>query len=366
MGSRLVRRADAADQWMLLLVAFGATVACTRAFLQATGYPQLGDQELHFAHALWGGLLQFVALGLALTVANRWGRPATAITGGVGVGLFIDEIGKFITQRNDYFYPLAAPIIYGALLLTTFLYLWLRRQRSVEPREQLYSVLDQLGGVLEHGWSDSERTEVRAELDSVIARAQAPEQHRLASALLYVVDAVPSDTLARRGVVDRLIERLTQFEARVFSRRMTRAALAMALAGAVQGGLVLLFAVYLLVADNQVLWQLEAAIVNQHFADTLVLPWLRVHLVVTGLVGTLLLVATLMLLVGRDRVGTRCARIALVGQLTVGNLLGFYFSQFAMLSTTVVTLLIFAAVGRYQRRFLRPALPARADLAPSG
>jgi hypothetical protein len=68
-----------------------------------TGYPQIGNDVLHIAHALWGGLLLLVALMLPLAFANRRFLQASAWLGGVGAGLFIDEVGKFITQANDYF-----------------------------------------------------------------------------------------------------------------------------------------------------------------------------------------------------------------------------------------------------------------------
>ena len=47
-----------------------------------------------------------------LLFANRWALGTSAVLAGIGVGLFIDEVGKFLTQTNDYFFPPAAPIIY--------------------------------------------------------------------------------------------------------------------------------------------------------------------------------------------------------------------------------------------------------------
>ena len=39
-------------------------------------------------------------------------RPAGALAGGIGFGLFVDAIGKFVTSDADYFYRSAALLIY--------------------------------------------------------------------------------------------------------------------------------------------------------------------------------------------------------------------------------------------------------------
>ncbi len=96
-------RRDHAERYLLTsVVAFGVTVIAIRVFLQLTGFPQLGNSVLHIAHALWGALLLFIAVFLPLLFANHWAIVVSALFSGIGIGLFIDEVGKFITQANDY------------------------------------------------------------------------------------------------------------------------------------------------------------------------------------------------------------------------------------------------------------------------
>src|SRR5512136_2927484 len=127
---RFIRRFMADYYLLLSVVVFAATVILTRLFLEISGYPQLGGKTLHIAHVLWGGLILFLATLIALTFANRSVYQIVAILSGVGMGLFIDEVGKFITRTNDYFYPPAAPIIYGVFLLVVMLYLQIRRSEK--------------------------------------------------------------------------------------------------------------------------------------------------------------------------------------------------------------------------------------------
>ena len=111
-----------------MVASFGVSVVATRAFLGATGYPQIGGGEFHVAHVLIGGALLFVGGVIALISVDDRALDGAALLVGAGVGLFIDEVGKFITTSNDYFFPIAAPIIYAVFMVSVLLLLAVRER----------------------------------------------------------------------------------------------------------------------------------------------------------------------------------------------------------------------------------------------
>src|SRR3954449_12869652 len=126
---------------VIVLVSCALTIALTRLFLALTGYPQIGGSTFHIAHALWGGLFLLAAGIIALVVQYRGAALVVAPLTGIGFGLFVDEVGKFITQRNDYFFPLAAPIVYASLLLILVLTDLARRHQLRNPRAHLLAAI---------------------------------------------------------------------------------------------------------------------------------------------------------------------------------------------------------------------------------
>jgi hypothetical protein len=166
---RLVRHpARDADFGMLLqtfLVAGVATVLVIRTQLWATNYPQLGGHGLHIAHLLYGGIFMVIAIGLLLIFLNRSIRRPAAILAGVGFGFFIDELGKFITSDNNYFFKPAAALIY---LVFVGLYLIIRaleRRRGLTQIELVSNALDLVAEAARHDFDERERRRAVALLD---------------------------------------------------------------------------------------------------------------------------------------------------------------------------------------------------------
>ena len=138
-----VRNSDAPELIELFLVAGIASVLVIRGALAATGYPQLGGDGLHIAHMLWGGLFMTLSMLLLFAALGRVAQRLAAILGGIGFGTFIDELGKFITSDNNYFYEPTIGLIY-IIFIAIFLVLEAFRRQAPGPTEALANAFNQL------------------------------------------------------------------------------------------------------------------------------------------------------------------------------------------------------------------------------
>lgn len=124
-----------------ILLAIG-TILVVRIFLWLTGYPQIGGGKLHIAHMLWGGLLMLLGLILMQSIITRWARHWGCTLGGIGFGLFIDELGKFITKDNDYFFRPTYAIIYVMFVLFYLATRSVLRAKKLSPHEALVNAIE--------------------------------------------------------------------------------------------------------------------------------------------------------------------------------------------------------------------------------
>ena len=111
-----------------LVVCAVSTVLLTRSFLALAGYPQVGGSKFHIAHVLYGGLLLLAACIVLLAFLSPELKVVAAVLGGIGFGLFIDEVGKFVTKDVNYFYRPAIAIIYVCFVGLFGVIRWLGRR----------------------------------------------------------------------------------------------------------------------------------------------------------------------------------------------------------------------------------------------
>lgn len=166
------------------LIAAVASILVIRIYLELTGYPQIGGGGLHIAHMLWGGALMMVAVLLLLTTLNEMARRVGSLLGGIGFGTFIDELGKFITSDNDYFYRPTFSILYILFVMLFFLYRYLARPKPLSPNEALANAFD-LVREMATGFGTIDD---RDKLDELLAKVDpykpgARELHTIANAL---------------------------------------------------------------------------------------------------------------------------------------------------------------------------------------
>jgi hypothetical protein len=147
------------------LVAAVITILLVRLSLQLAGYPKIGGHGLHIAHLLWGGLLMLTAIVLLLALLGRQVQQIAALVGGIGFGLFLDELGKFITSNNNYLYQPAIAIIYLIFVLLFLVFRAIAHQQSrtsLSEEAYLVNALDLMKEALLHDLDETKRE--RAEL----------------------------------------------------------------------------------------------------------------------------------------------------------------------------------------------------------
>jgi hypothetical protein len=163
---RLSRNARFGDLQETFLVSAVATILLIRSQLWLLDYPQIGGGGLHIAHLLWGGLLMMLAIGALLTYLGRRPRMPAAVLGGASFGLFIDELGKFVTSDNDYFFRPAAALIYVLFLALFFGVRALTRRRPLSSTEYVANALDLAAEAVSHDLDEREKERALAMLAS--------------------------------------------------------------------------------------------------------------------------------------------------------------------------------------------------------
>lgn len=338
---------------LITLLSFAFSVSATRLFLEITGYPQLGGGELHIAHVLWGGLLLFAAALIPIILVNEWAVTLSALISGLGVGLFIDEVGKFITSSNDYFFPSAAPIVYAFFLLTVLVSLQVRLKRPKTTRGKMYEILDRFAEVLDRDLSSYEREELLQSLSDIRKTSESRDLSELAAALQdYLTTHKVTIETERPNFLDRLRLTWMKFERKHLNRSRLRVYV---IVGLFAWGIWALVSpvVFLSISRNPAQLQIfiEQLISNDLVRNASGLNWFEARIILEGGIGICALIAGTLMLCKAERAGSWIGLISLLIALAVVNLLVFYFDQFSTITVAALQFALLVLLLRFRQRF---------------
>ena len=348
---KLIQREKATRYMLVSLLSFVATVILVRSFLVLTGYPQIGSSTLHIAHVLWGGLILYIAAILPLIYLNPRFRITVAILSGVGVGLFIDEVGKFITRQYDYFFPAAAPIIYVFFLLVLILAIMIRRPTEVDGRAELVQTLEIVREQLYRPLDQLERAHIEQDMKRVMETDTNPQYKEMARQLLEMVQSDP------RIVPDKTpawwLRIAEQSERWLTERRLSqRLGVGMMLLG-----LFTLKNPFQVLLERVFPYSAFVAFLHAHSGrqipamDAQVLFNLRLGLEI--IIGIMLLVSAVFLLVGKKRLAFNLGYLSLLLSLTLLDMLLFYFEQFSTVLIVIFQFIVLFGVMFYRKKYLK-------------
>ncbi|MBJ7598068.1 MAG: hypothetical protein DLM67_15380 [Candidatus Nephthysia bennettiae] len=212
--SRVFVRNFAAEELLELFLVMGVSaVLLIRFLLGLSGYPQLGGAGLHIAHLLWGGMLMVGALFLLLVYLGQRVMRLAAIIGGLGFGVFLDELGKFITSDNNYFYKPTIALIYLIFVALFLVVRAVQRQRVWSQETYLINALMLLQEAVLHDLDTVEHRHATALL------RQSKEPQSLAAPLGALLAALPAVNRPRTSMPSRMLRLARQRAHRALSSR---------------------------------------------------------------------------------------------------------------------------------------------------
>ncbi len=182
------RNIDARDHLELFLVSAVSSLLLVRFYLYVAGYPQIGHGSYHIAHVLIGGLFMLAGIIMLLSFLGRRIQRLAAGVAGIGFGVFIDELGKFVTRDNNYFFRPTVGIIYAIFISLYLLFSFLSKTSRLSSAEYQLNALLQLEEAVRNDLDRHEKQAIKqllAKADKHSAMTQELQQ------LITRLDTVP-------------------------------------------------------------------------------------------------------------------------------------------------------------------------------
>ena len=226
MNLRMTKREDASELILTVLIWSVASLLVMRLWLTVTGNPKVAIGDWHIAHVTEGGMLMLTGMMINLIFHGNKSRKMSAVVFGVGFGLFIDEIGKFVSSDNDYWFRPAIILIYVTFIVLFMIYRKLNKSNLKDSKTLLYCVLTKLEEVAEGDLETEEKKQLLKKIDTLIKMDGKGNSLTLALELRKVVEKMETKKDREKGKLYWWWDKTKIFSYKVFKRKLVKYLLA--------------------------------------------------------------------------------------------------------------------------------------------
>lgn len=217
----LVKRPNASNYLLDFLIWAIFSLFGVRLFLVLFNNPVIGRGNWHIAHVLWGGLFMLVGIIILMVFYGKSSIRIASIFSGIGWGLFIDEIGKYLTQDNNYWFRPAIAFIYISFVLLFFLYRILEK-KAISTRALLWhELLEDSQELFNNDLEEKEKIELLQKIKIINNLSPSIEENKILIDLKMLINSTPAKKDKYKFNLSKLIaDSLKLTYSRLFKKKL--------------------------------------------------------------------------------------------------------------------------------------------------
>lgn len=340
------KKEEASESILTVMIWAIFSLLLVRVFLKLSGYPQLGHGTWHISHVLFGGIIMTMGMMVNLTIQGRGVKKITTGVFGFGLGLFIDEVGKFLTRDYNYFFRPAIIVIYMFFVVMFLIYRYLERLQIKSNEAIFYSVLSDLEEIINDDLEKSEKRKIIKKL-KMVADSSEGNLKLMAIGLLSKVKEMKVKKDKQGVEIKAWIERIFNSSYDRFFKR--KAVIYGLLTYAVYFSVDKIIDILRIGASSQKMMMLQKFYDDYDFFGKSDIYMIVFKMVFDVMASILFLTGVRYFLVGKRIKGIRFFKYGLYVSIFLVSIFKFYFEQFSGLYEVAVAIVLLQLINMYQR-----------------
>ncbi|HBP50727.1 TPA: hypothetical protein DD455_00075 [Candidatus Shapirobacteria bacterium] len=288
-----------------------------------------------------------VGIIISLVYYGKKSIKLASILAGIGWGFFIDEIGKYLTRDNNYWFRPAIIFIYISFILLFFLYRFLEK-KSRQTRSSLWhEILEDCEELADNDLEITEKKELLQKIDKFKRLSSSPKEKKL---LLNLRSLVIS-TVAKKDKKTFNLSRLVATTLRVTYNRLFKKKLVFYALFTYSLWYIIDKSIdsFRLFFNSNKLLILQDYYSHYDFFSKADVYMVTLKFIIEGVVAVFFAVGLVYWLRGRTIKGIRFYQWGLLINIFIGSHLKFYFEQFSGVFSLILAFVVWTWLDKYRR-----------------